>query len=238
VPEQLDLAGVTAVIFDVDGTLYRQRPLRRAMAARMVRAHLLRPVRGARTVRVLGAYRSAQEELRSSPALVGLAGAQAVIAAERSGVPTDEVQRCVAHWMDTVPLDLLCRYVQPGLTELLESLRRNGIRLGVFSDYPATDKLRALGIGDLFDVVVCAGDAEVSAFKPSPRGLLIALERLGVGADEALYVGDRVDADAAAAAAAGVRCAILTCRRERVDLGDRAARVRSLRELHEEFLRA
>ena len=31
-----------AVIFDLDGTLYQQRPLRRAMTLKLIRAHLLR----------------------------------------------------------------------------------------------------------------------------------------------------------------------------------------------------
>ena len=46
---------VKAVIFDVDGTLYRQRPLRRAMAVRLVAGHLLHPIRGMRTARILAA---------------------------------------------------------------------------------------------------------------------------------------------------------------------------------------
>jgi phosphoglycolate phosphatase-like HAD superfamily hydrolase len=37
----------------------------------------------------------------------------------------------------------------------------------------------------------------------------VACARLGVDPEEALYVGDRVEVDAAAAAAAGVPCAIL-----------------------------
>jgi phosphoglycolate phosphatase-like HAD superfamily hydrolase len=50
----------------------------------------------------------------------------------------------------------------------------------------------------------------VAAFKPNPRGILVALERLGVAPGEALYVGDRAEVDAAAARAAGVACAILS----------------------------
>ena len=44
-----------AVVFDVDGTLYRLRALRRAMALRLVRAHLHRPLAGVTTMRILSA---------------------------------------------------------------------------------------------------------------------------------------------------------------------------------------
>jgi putative hydrolase of the HAD superfamily len=89
-------------------------------------------------------------------------------------------------------------------------LRASGLRLGVLSDYPPEAKLAALGVGDLFDAVLCAQAPEVGVFKPNPRGILVLLERLGVAPSEALYVGDRAEVDAAAARAAGVACAILS----------------------------
>jgi len=52
-------------------------------------------------------------------------------------------------------------------------------------------------------------------FKPNPRGLLVALKRLESGRAESLYIGDRVDVDAATAEAAGVPCVILTPQRSR-----------------------
>jgi phosphoglycolate phosphatase len=52
---------------------------------------------------------------------------------------------------------------------------------------------------DRFDAIV--GGEDVPRHKPAPDALLLALERLGVEAERALYVGDhRVDADAAAGA--------------------------------------
>jgi FMN phosphatase YigB (HAD superfamily) len=85
----------------------------------------------------------------------------------------------------------------------------------VVSDYPAAAKLNALGIAHLFDVVLCAQDPAIGVFKPHPRGLENALERLGVDASEALYVGDRADVDAVAASAARIPCAILSRARGR-----------------------
>ena len=44
-----------ALLFDVDGTLYHQAPLRRAMSVRLLRHGIVRPLQGWRTLRTLSA---------------------------------------------------------------------------------------------------------------------------------------------------------------------------------------
>ena len=83
------------------------------------------------------------------------------------------------------------------------------MRLAALSDYPAEGKLKALGLDGLFDVVLCAQQPGVNAFKPNPRGLLRAMEAIGAATPETLYVGDRLDVDLPTAQAAGVRCVII-----------------------------
>ena len=107
------------------------------------------------------------------------------------------------------PLNVLAAYRREGLLELLKAARRNGVRLAVFSDYPSTDKLRALGCEELFDSVLSAQDPAVRAFKPSPRGLEESLRRLGVKAEDALHVGDRPEVDGEAARRAGMKALIV-----------------------------
>ena len=208
-----------AVVFDVDGTLYRQGALRRAMALRLIRAHLHRPLAGLTTMRVLSAYRRGQESLRATAARGDIAQAQLRFASEATGAAPADVQATVTRWMDETPLDLLADLAQPGMQALVRMLRNRGIRLGVLSDYPANAKLAALGVGGLFDSVLCAQAPEVGVFKPDPRGLIVSLERLGVAPADALYVGDRAEVDATAARAAGVACAILGTARAAEDDG-------------------
>jgi putative hydrolase of the HAD superfamily len=197
------------VVFDVDGTLYRQGPLRRAMLLRLLRWTLVRPIKGLRTFRVLQAYRHAQEELRGTIA-TDLTAAQIRIASQRTSADEASVIACVERWMEREPLSSLSRCTHTGLVEFLRACKAHGLRLAVLSDYPAEAKLRALGIDELFEVVLCAQAREVGVFKPHPRGLQVALEQMGVDRHECLYVGDRADVDAAAADAAGIACAILT----------------------------
>jgi HAD superfamily hydrolase (TIGR01509 family) len=61
--------------------------------------------------------------------------------------------------------------------------------------------LRACGLGDLFDLVICGDD--VTRHKPDPEPYILAAERLGVTPDRCLAFEDS-DAGAASAAAAGV----------------------------------
>ena len=106
-------------------------------------------------------------------------------------------------------MTLLRACVMEDLHHTLGQARKQGLRLGVFSDYPANDKLRAMGVLDLFDAVVTAQDPEVQRFKPHPRGIEVAMDRLGVSNREAIYIGDRADVDAEAADRAGVSCVIV-----------------------------
>jgi phosphoglycolate phosphatase len=89
---------------------------------------------------------------------------------------------------------------------VLQAVRGRGLRQAVVTNTPlalATQVLQRSGLGQLVDAVACAGEA---AEKPAPDLIWLALQRLGVRADQALYVGDS-ETDRAAAQAAGIRLA-------------------------------
>jgi HAD superfamily hydrolase (TIGR01509 family) len=211
----MDGGRLEAIVLDVDGTLYAQTPVRTAIMRRLMREYAARPVDGWRTLRALRAYRRAQERLRLSPdtADIDVAQAQLALAVEGTGLSHDFVAAAVTRWMEREPLDLVARAQRRGMSRVLRALRARGLRLAALSDYPAEDKLTAMAIRPLFDVIVTAQDEGIRALKPNPRGLRVALQRLGVTASQALYVGDRVDVDARVAAAVGVRCVIIGRRR-------------------------
>lgn len=209
-PSEAGSAPVRALLFDVDGTLYRQGPLRVRMLVAMAAAAVRRPRGVTREARAVAAYRSAQEELRATNTVYAdLAAEQVRIASKRCGLPPALVAGAVDRWMEHAPLRALAGLARPGLHRLLEVCSESGIALGIVSDYPARAKLEALGVAERFHTVVCAQDPEVGAFKPNPMGLQVALRRMGVAAENALYVGDRRDVDGGAARAAGIRCVIV-----------------------------
>jgi HAD superfamily hydrolase (TIGR01549 family) len=205
----VDPSRLKAIVFDVDGTLYRQSPLRRAMLYRLLLHAVSNPTSAIATFRALTAYRRAQEDLRDVHVEGPLAAEQLRLASEQSGQSGEVVARIVARWIDHEPLRRLERFVEPALRTLLETARRRGLRLGVFSDYPAAAKLEAMRLAEFFDVVVTAQDAAVNCFKPNPSGLVEALRQLETSPSDALYVGDRHDVDGPAAQAAGVPCVII-----------------------------
>ncbi len=182
------------------------------MAARLVRRHVSAPARGYETFRILSAYRRAQETLRSRSPLTSVSdlhGEQLGLTCTLSGFSSDTVANCVRTWFELEPLTMIRRFIRPGLEEFLLSARSHGVMLAVLSDYPANEKLRALGVESYFHVVACAQDAEIQCFKPDPAGLLHVLKRLNVDKENALYIGDRVEVDAEAARRAGIRGAIV-----------------------------
>ena len=73
----------------------------------------------------------------------------------------------------------------------LESLRAAGVRTAFVSNCSSNTRplLTALGLTELVDELVLS--CEVLAAKPDPRIFEIALDRLGVGAGEALFVDDQ-----------------------------------------------
>ena len=80
-------------------------------------------------------------------------------------------------------------------------------KLGIVSNFAipeCVDKLlEKNGLGALFDVVVVSG--AVNKRKPSPEIFQKALERIGVSAENTVFVGDTVDADIIGAKAAGMK---------------------------------
>lgn len=106
--------------------------------------------------------------------------------------------------------DCYCRHcLRPDDTvTTLEALRAAGKKLGVITNGPVdwqSRKLRTLGLADYFDDVIIS-DA-VGVAKPDARIFDLALERLGVGAAESMYVGDHPQIDIAGARAAGLHAA-------------------------------
>jgi FMN phosphatase YigB (HAD superfamily) len=207
---------IRAVLFDLDGTLYCQAPLRAAMAVELSSVPAWRgPAVARRTWHILRTFRRTREQLRAaSNRTAALEELQYTAAAEKCGVDPDVVRGVVDEWMFRRPLRYLPAVRRRGSREALSGLRAQGVLVGVFSDYPTRAKLCALGLDALVSLQLCATDSEIDAFKPQPRGFLAACERWGIAPDRVAYVGDRPEVDAAGASAAGMACLIVGARRE------------------------
>jgi pyrophosphatase PpaX len=97
-----------------------------------------------------------------------------------------------------------------GVVAMVEALTKRGARLGLVTSKlgnTARRGLRVAGIEGAFELVVAADD--VKRGKPDPEPVLLALERLGVSAADALFVGDSPH-DIEAGNRAGVKTAAAT----------------------------
>ena len=102
--------------------------------------------------------------------------------------------------------DAIGRHIAPvdGAQRMLDRLTEE-YRLGLLTNGPVHaqgDKLDRLGWGPRFDAVVISGMLE--AGKPDSRAFEAVLDELDVRPDEAVHVGDQVEADVRGAKAAGL----------------------------------
>ena len=203
---------IRAVLFDLDGTLYHQPPLRLLMAAELGVVPWFRhaPWEVSRVWRTLSVFRRVREELRAlgRPELP-LDRLQYTQAAERAGVPVGDLEATIDEWIYRRPLKYLPRVMRRGMADVLSGLQARGLKVGVFSDYPVGEKLEAMGLRALISLELEATAEKVNAFKPHPRGFEVACCQWSLPSREVLYVGDRPEVDARGAAMAAMPCAII-----------------------------
>ncbi|MGB5889347.1 MAG: HAD family hydrolase, partial [Thermoanaerobaculia bacterium] len=106
----LDWRGIRVVVFDVDGTLYDQGPLRRRMVTEILLYCLARPSRIS-LLRSIYEFRKSREQLADEEA-ESISRAQFERPASRLGVSPAGVETVVEEWMFERPLRHLraCRY--------------------------------------------------------------------------------------------------------------------------------
>lgn len=180
-----------AVLFDVDGTLYNQREMRRRMAIELGLHLAANPFRW-KTAVILSRFRKLREE-HFEREEDSLEAAQYRWVAEALNIPGERVRAVAEEWMLRRPLKHLQACRPPGLVELFERLHGQQIKIGVFSDYPAKEKLAALGLRA--DAVACAVDQHVNRLKPHTAGFQYLADTLKVLPGECLHIGDREDRD-------------------------------------------
>lgn len=95
----------------------------------------------------------------------------------------------------------------PGIIDMLERLKANGKRMAVVSNKfdTATKELIRHFFGNLIEVAIGENEAAGVRKKPAPDTVNEALRQLGVGKEDAVYVGDS-DVDIQTARNSGLPC--------------------------------
>ena len=79
----------------------------------------------------------------------------------------------------------------PGMKDVILELKERGYKVAIVTSrlwYSTRTGLYKFDIADMFDAVVSAEDTTIH--KPDPTPCLLCLEKLGIGPEEALMVGD------------------------------------------------
>jgi phosphoglycolate phosphatase len=114
----------------------------------------------------------------------------------------DRVLKRFVAWYSAHPCDHSSVY--PGVLEVLDGLRAEGVNMGICTNKPlatTTPVLSALNMQDYFSAVLC-GD-QVAHQKPDKRHVFKTLEKMGAEPDKAILVGDSAN-DIVAAQNAGL----------------------------------
>ena len=92
-----------------------------------------------------------------------------------------------------------------GVKETLAALRKAGYKLGLLSDFPPEAKLEYLGLGGLWDAVLCS--EQCGALKPYPSSFNELAATMSLPCEKILYVGNSHPYDVTGAFRAGMKTA-------------------------------
>ena len=187
----VDWKAVKVVIFDVDGTLYTQSKLRKRMLFSLLAYYAVRPWR-LNEMLILQHFRHEREK---RPGDVGpdLENAQYLWCAQRGNYKVESIKKVVDQWIFTYPNKFLASCMYPGTKAFFEALQQNGIKIAIYSDYKAHDKMKAMDLPA--DLIVSSTDPHIDRLKPDPRGLLYIAEQFKVAPQNCLFIGDRPELD-------------------------------------------
>ena len=196
---------IKAVIFDLDNTLYNFDAANefgiRALAA------YTEPVFGWDYPRMKDLYEESREKLTERMGDVGsahnrLLRFQNLLEEKKLPLHPHALEMAKAYWRGV--LDNMA--LSPGAREIMEELRRMGVRIGLGTDmtaYMQYEKLIRLGLMEYMDFIVSSEEAGTD--KPGNAFFMLCARKAGCLPGDCLFIGDNIVRDYGGAAAAGMQ---------------------------------
>ena len=197
------LQGISAVAFDLDGTLYPNYRLNiRLLPFLFWRCRFMLAFGRARDI-----IRREQAQMPQSYKL-DFYERQAQLVAEqlkaRKEKIRDKIDRLIYRGWEPFFFKIK---LFPHVKEVLGELRAAGLKLGLLSDFPPEAKLEHLGLSSLWDTVLCT--ESIGALKPALQPFEELAKALDCPAEKILYVGNSRRYDVEGSKRAGMKTALL-----------------------------
>ena len=221
------LPGISAVAFDLDGTLYPNYRLNMRLLPFLFRHWKFLLAFG----RARNIIRREQAEQAALAAQAPLAVArnsgldfyerQARLTADQLKERKEEIREKIDRliYRGWEPFFLKIKLF-PHVKAILGELRAAGFKLGLLSDFPPETKLEYLGLSGIWDTVLCT--ESIGALKPALRPFEELAKALACQPGQILYVGNNSRYDVEGAKRAGMKAALLNTGRFPVLTGIKA----------------
>lgn len=221
-----DINDYSLYIFDLDGTLYYQKPFRIRMALYLMTYILTHPF-SLKDVLIIKKYREIREkwdiisdnslgnngkeksdDFENDDNQVSLDMQQYSYVASKMSVSAERVEKAVNFFMLKAPLSLLPNYTDEILKQYINKLKSENKKIVIYSDYPVEDKIKALGISA--ESYYTSSDENIGIMKPDGKGIQVILSENNISAADAVMIGDRYEKDGLCAKANNVDYLILS----------------------------
>ncbi len=184
---------IKAVVFDLDGTL----------------TDTLEDLKDSVNfaLKTMGFSERSADEVRS---FVGNGVRKLIYLSVPDGTPDDVSEKCLEIFKEYYK-EHSCIKTKPydGIVQMLTDLKNKGVKTAVVTNkmHSAAVDIVNLFFGDLIEITV--GQIDGVAQKPQPDGVFLALEKLGIPKENAVYVGDS-EVDCITARNVGIPCIAVT----------------------------
>ncbi|MBN1410450.1 MAG: HAD family hydrolase [Spirochaetales bacterium] len=188
---------IKVIAFDLDGTLYPTSE----MYFKSLPVLLCHP-------KLVYYFNKTRKRIRKIRPISDFFNFQTQLFSRLSGIPVEKADNLIK---TVVYDDWFKRFsgVKPfkGLPPILHALKKMDYKLAVVSDYPVEEKLRHLGLADIWDA---AFSSESTGYlKPNPEPFAEILKIFSINPTELLYVGDNYYYDIVGAKKLGIKTAYL-----------------------------
>ena len=191
----------SALAFDLDGTLYPTYRLNLRLLPFLLKDQcLLRAMdKARRQLRESGAYGGDFYELQAR--LMGQ------ILGEQPEKVREKIERLIYRGWEP-----FFKRIKPfpHVRETLDAFRKEGLKMGLLSDFPPVKKLENMKLAGYWDAVVCS--ELTGRLKPDPASFLELAGLMEIKPEEILYVGNSVPYDVEGARRVGMKTALIRSR--------------------------